>query len=58
MPMRYCVDLIRAAFYAGGAGYTEVVTSGPALDIVVIAGLTLALTAAGAALFSYRERVR
>jgi ABC-2 type transport system permease protein len=58
MPMRYCVDLMRAAFYTGTAGYARVVAGGPALDIVVIAALTAMLTAAGAALFEYRERVR
>ena len=58
MPMRYCVDLMRAAFYTGTAGYARVVAGGPALDIVVIVALTAMLTAAGAALFEYRERVR
>jgi ABC-2 type transport system permease protein len=58
MPMRYCVDLTRAAFYAGSAGYSRVVIGGPVLDVIVIAALTAALLSAGAALFSYRERAR
>jgi ABC-2 type transport system permease protein len=58
MPMRYCVDLTRAAFYAGSAGYARVVIGGPVLDLVVIAILTAVLLSAGAGLFSYRERVR
>jgi ABC-2 type transport system permease protein len=58
MPMRYCVDLMRATFYAGTAGYSRVVTGGPALDLAVIAALSALLLTAGAALFSYRERVR
>jgi ABC-2 type transport system permease protein len=58
MPMRYCVDLTRAVFYAGSPGYSRVVTAGAALDLVVIAVLTAAFITAGAALFSYRERVR
>ncbi len=58
MPMRYCVDLTRAAFYAGSGGYAKVVIGGPVLDLVVIAVLTAALLSAGAALFSYRERIR
>ena len=58
MPMRYCVDLTRAAFYMGTAGYHRVVTSSPELDVAVIAVLTGAFLAAGAALFSYRERIR
>jgi ABC-2 type transport system permease protein len=57
MPMRYCVDLTRAAFYAGSPGYERVVAAGPVLDLVVIAALTVALLAAGSALFSYRERM-
>jgi ABC-2 type transport system permease protein len=58
MPMRYCVDLMRATFYAGTAGYTRVVIGGPVLDLAVIAALSALLLTAGAALFSYRERVR
>jgi ABC-2 type transport system permease protein len=58
MPMRYCVDLMRAAFYSGTAGYARVVTASPALDLAVIAVLAAVLFPAGAALFSHRERVR
>lgn len=58
MPMRYCVDLTRAVFYAGSAGYARIVSGGPALDLAIIAVLTITLLSAGAALFSYRERVR
>ncbi|HEY2578890.1 MAG TPA: ABC transporter permease, partial [Streptosporangiaceae bacterium] len=32
MPMRYGVDLSRAAFYAGTPGYRQVVSGGPVLD--------------------------
>lgn len=58
MPMRYCVDLTRAAFYSGSVGYARVVIGGPALDLIVVAALTVVMLFAGAALFSYRERVR
>ena len=58
MPMRYCVELTRAVFYAGSSGYRQVVTVGPAIDLVVIGALTALLLTAGAWLFSYRERVR
>jgi ABC-2 type transport system permease protein len=58
MPMRYCVELTRAVFYAGRSGYRQVVTVGPAADLVVISALTVLLLTAGAWLFSYRERVR
>jgi ABC-2 type transport system permease protein len=58
MPMRYCVELTRAVFYAGRSGYQQVVTVGPAADLIVIGALTALLLTAGARLFSYRERVR
>ncbi len=58
MPMRYSVDLTRAAFYAGTAGYHQVVASNPGLDVAVIAVLVVSFLAAGAALFSYRERIK
>ncbi len=58
MPMRYCVDLVRAVFYAGEPGYGRVVTAGVGADLAVIAVLTVALLTAGGWLFSYRERVR
>jgi ABC-2 type transport system permease protein len=58
MPMRYCVELTRAVFYAGRSGYRQAVTVGPAVDLVVIGALTVLLLTAGAWLFSYRERVR
>jgi ABC-2 type transport system permease protein len=58
MPMRYAVELTRAAFYAGTPGYHQVVTAGPALDVLAIAGLTAVFMTAGALVFDYRERTR
>jgi ABC-2 type transport system permease protein len=58
MPLRYAVELSRAAFYAGTTGYTQVVTAGPVLDVVAIAGLTAVFMTAGALVFDYRERTR
>jgi ABC-2 type transport system permease protein len=58
MPMQYVVDLNRAAFYTGLPGYHQVVTTGPLVDAVVIAVLTVVLMMAGAAIFDYRERTR
>jgi ABC-2 type transport system permease protein len=58
MPMRYCVELARAMFYAGLPGYHRVVAVSAGVDLAVIGALTVALLAAGGALFSYRERVR
>jgi ABC-2 type transport system permease protein len=58
MPMRYVVDLTRAAYYAGTPGYRQVVSGSPVIDAIVTAVLFAVLITAGAALFSYRERTR
>jgi ABC-2 type transport system permease protein len=58
MPMRYAVDLTRAAYYAGTRGYREAVSGRPLLDAAVLACLFALLLGGGATLFSYRERTR
>jgi ABC-2 type transport system permease protein len=58
MPMRYVVELTRAAFYAGHPGYRQVVTGRPLTDAAVTAGLLLALMVTGAAVFGHGERTR
>ncbi len=58
MPLRYAVELSRAAFYAGNPGYAQVVAAGPALDVVAVAGLTAVFMTMGALVFDYRERTR
>ncbi len=58
MPLRYAVELSRAAFYAGTPGYAQVVTAGPVLDGLAVAGLTAVFMTAGALVFDYRERTR
>jgi ABC-2 type transport system permease protein len=58
MPMRYVVELTRAAFYAGTPGYGQVVSGSPLIDAAMTAGLFAALMAAGSAVFGYRERTR
>jgi ABC-2 type transport system permease protein len=58
MPLRYAVELSRAAFYAGTPGYAQVVTAGPVLDVVAIVALTAIFMTAGALVFDYRERSR
>src|ERR1039457_3148849 len=58
MPMRYVVELTRAAFYAGTPGYRQVVSGSPLLDTVVTGTLFVSLMIAGAAGFGYRERPR
>jgi ABC-2 type transport system permease protein len=57
-PLRYAVELNRAAFYAGDSGYGQVVGYGPVVDGVVVAGLFAVLLVLGAAAFDYRERTR
>ena len=52
------VELSRAAFYAGTPGYARVVTAGPALDVLAIAGLTAVFMIMGVLVFDYRERIR
>jgi ABC-2 type transport system permease protein len=58
MPLRYPVDLVRAAFYRGTPGYGVAVTTGPSLDAAVMAGLFVILLLLGAAVFEHRERTR
>jgi ABC-2 type transport system permease protein len=58
MPLRYPVDLVRAAFYRGTPGYSVAVTAGPSVDLAVMAGLFVVLLLVGAAVFEHRERTR
>jgi ABC-2 type transport system permease protein len=58
MPMRYVVELTRAAFYAGTPGYGQVVSGSPLLDVAVTGVLFGVLMITGAAVFGYRERTR
>src|SRR5260370_1210282 len=58
MPMRYVVELTRAAFYAGTPGYRQVVSGSPVLDAAVTLGLFVIFMITGAAVFGYRERTR
>lgn len=58
MPLRYGVELTRAAFYAGGPDYREVVTLGPGADVAVMAALFVACLAGGGWLWERREHRR
>jgi len=58
MPLRYAVDLTRAAYYAGTVGYQQAVIGSPVVDAVVTGGLAAFFLTAGGLLFSYRERTR
>jgi ABC-2 type transport system permease protein len=56
MPLRYAVDLTRAAYYRGTPAYGRVVAGGPALDLAVIATLAAVFLTAGVILFDRHER--
>ena len=58
MPMRYGVELTRAAFYAGSPAYHQVVTGSVAVDVIVMVALFAVLIAAGTWVFDRRERTR
>jgi len=58
MPLRYAVGLMRAAYYAGTAGYHQVLVGGPVLDAAVMAGLFAVLLGVGVLVFDHRERTR
>jgi ABC-2 type transport system permease protein len=58
MPLRYAVDLSRAAYYAGTPGRAAAVIGSPVVDAIAVGGLFAVLIVAGASLFDYRERIR
>jgi ABC-2 type transport system permease protein len=58
MPLRYGVELTRAAFYANTHGYAQVVTLGPLADAAIMAGLFAALLLTGASMWERREQRR
>ncbi|SRR5216683_2299562 len=58
MPLRYAVELTRAAFYAGTPAYGQVVSASPFVDVAVMGGLFVILVITGALVFDHRERTR
>jgi ABC-2 type transport system permease protein len=58
LPLRYGVDLTRAAYYWGSPGYGRVVAAGPLVDATVMSSLFALLIVVGAIVFDYRERGR
>jgi len=58
MPLRYAVDLSRAAYYAGRPGRAAAVIGDPVVDAAVVGGLFAILVVAGASLFDYRARIQ
>jgi ABC-2 type transport system permease protein len=58
MPLRYAVDLSRAALEAGGRGGAAVLGAPPVIDMLIVTVAIAVLLSAGAALFDWRERDR
>jgi ABC-2 type transport system permease protein len=58
MPMRYPIDLTRAAYYLGQGGYTNAVAESPVVDAAVAAVLFTLFLLFGAVVFDRRERAR
>ncbi|MDR1997532.1 MAG: ABC transporter permease [Candidatus Margulisbacteria bacterium] len=58
MPMTYCLDLARAAFFAGAPGYASIVLFNPLLDILIIAALTVVFLLIGTFFFVRSETNR
>jgi ABC-2 type transport system permease protein len=57
-PMRYAVDLVRGAYYAGKPEYSQVVLDAPVLNLLVTLGLFVVFVGVGTMLFVRRERDR
>ena len=57
-PLRYCVDLVRAAYYAGRPDYASVVVDSPAVTLVVSAVMFAVCLGVGTVVFVRRERNR
>jgi ABC-2 type transport system permease protein len=57
-PMRYAVDLMRSAFYAGTPQYRRVVLEGAAIDLAVMVALFAVFISVGTVVFVRRERNR
>jgi ABC-2 type transport system permease protein len=55
MPMTYCLDLVRAAVYAGTPEYGAVVIFDPAMTLAAVIGLTVVFLAVGTWLFARSE---
>ncbi|MDR2430901.1 MAG: ABC transporter permease [Candidatus Margulisbacteria bacterium] len=58
MPMTYCLDLARAAFFAGTPGYAAIVLFNPAFNILIIVALTAVFLFIGTFFFVRSETNR
>jgi ABC-2 type transport system permease protein len=57
-PLRYAVDLVRAAYYAGSPEYSRVVLDPPLFNLAVMAALFAVFLVIGTVVFVRRERNR
>lgn len=57
-PMRYAVDLLRSAYYAGSEEYDRVVLLNPVTNLIIIAVLFAVFLSIGTAMFVRKERNR
>lgn len=58
MPMTYCLDLVRAVFYAGTPEYAHIVLFNPFVNLVVITSLTIIFLVIGTFFFARSETKR
>ncbi|GBR77431.1 ABC-2 type transport system permease protein [Candidatus Termititenax dinenymphae] len=58
MPMTYCLDLARAVFFYGTAGYKNIVLFNPVFDLLIIAALTVLFLFIGTFFFARSETNR
>lgn len=58
MPLRYLVDLNRAAYYDHSSGYGLVAGAGPACDAIIVTAVTVLFAAAAVTVFTRREETR
>jgi ABC-2 type transport system permease protein len=55
-PMTYAVDLLRSVYYSGSATYSDVVIFSPAINLIVVAGLSLIFIVVGTYFFVKNEK--
>jgi ABC-2 type transport system permease protein len=58
MPMTYCLDLVRAVFYAGTSEYAHIVLFNPFVNLVAIICLTIIFLVIGTYFFARSETKR
>jgi len=58
LPMTYCLDLTRAAVYAGSPEYNSIVIFNPAINFAAILGLTIVCLVIGTFFFARSEKNR